>query len=92
MFYGIFTVDVCYSFRIVSKIKKFADENEILVRYEDLKKHIKQVAENKMKKQKFILPFHSDISLQENLKSYLEKQRAVGSQTIRNFVEKRKNQ
>lgn len=91
MFYGIFAIDLCYSFKIVSKIKKFADENEILVRYEELKKQIKQGAESRMKKQRFILPFHSDISLQENLKNYLEKQHTVGSQALRQFVKKHKN-
>ena len=90
MFYGIFAIDLCYSFRVVSKIKKFADENEILVRYEELKRQIKQGAESRMIKPRFLLAFHSDISLQENLKNYLEKQRAAGSEALRQLVKKRK--
>lgn len=92
MFYGIFFIDLCYSFKVVSKIRKFADENEILVRYEELKRQIKQSAESRKKKQRFILAFHSDIPLSENLKNYLEKQRAAGSEALRQLVDKHKKQ
>lgn len=90
MFYGVFIIDLCYSFKLVSKIKKFADENKILIRYEELKKQIRQGAESRMKKPRFLLAFHSDISLQENLKNYLEKQRAAGTEALARLREKRR--
>lgn len=39
-FYGSFVVDVFYTFNVVSKIRKFAEEKEIIVRYELLKSTI----------------------------------------------------
>ena len=38
MFYGIMSVDLVYSLGVVSKIRKFAVDNKIMVRYEELKK------------------------------------------------------
>ena len=34
-FYGIFTLDVVFSFNLVVKVKAFADEHDIVVRYND---------------------------------------------------------
>ena len=48
-FFGIFMVDVCYSFNVVSKIRKFAKENNVLIKYEELKHHIRKTAEEDRK-------------------------------------------
>lgn len=69
---GIFAVDVGYSVQIVTKIKKFAAENNILVRYEELKSNIRKYAEEHEDKYSFLFSFKSKVSLIEHLESYLE--------------------
>ena len=36
-FYGVFTMDACYTFKLSAKIREFAEERQIEVRYENLK-------------------------------------------------------
>lgn len=64
-FYGVFTIDLCYSLKIMVKIRKFAKENKVLIQLEQLKSKIRAVNdENKekihfwlaMKSEKFQLP------------------------------------
>lgn len=64
-FYGVFSIDLCYSLKIMVKIRKFAKENKILIQLEQLKSKIRAVNdENKekihfwlsMKSEKFQLP------------------------------------
>ena len=56
-FFGIFMVDVCYSFNVVSKIRKFAKENNVLIKYEELKHHIRKSAEDAKEKYRFLFAF-----------------------------------
>jgi uncharacterized membrane protein len=74
-FYGVFVIDLCYSFKAVEKIKKFAAENDMVIRYEELKKHIRRTAEERKEKYRFILALRSETSLTEHLKQYRDKQR-----------------
>lgn len=75
MFYGVFAVDAVYSFRIVSKIRKFAIENDVLIKYEELKKHIRAAAEERKEKYRFIFAMRSAVSLHESLRAYIESQK-----------------
>ena len=36
-FYGVFTIDLCYTFQISTKIREYAKENKLEIRYENLK-------------------------------------------------------
>ena len=36
-FFGVFTIDLVYSAQLVSKLKAFAEENDVVIRYENLK-------------------------------------------------------
>ena len=38
-FFGLFIVDITYSFNLVAKIRAFAKENDILIKYEELKQN-----------------------------------------------------
>lgn len=67
MFYGVFFVDVVRSGDIVTKIKKFADANNVVVRYEKLKEQIKNRRGN-AKFKNFVFSFKSDIPLVEHLR------------------------
>lgn len=73
MFYGVFIVDICYSFKVGSKISKFAKEHQIVVRYEQFKEQIRAKQEEAKERISFILPFKSTIDLKDHLQNYLEK-------------------
>lgn len=74
-FYGVFTLDLCYSLNIMSRIRKFADDNEIIVRYEALKESIRVKNEERKEKRKFIFAFRSENStFTESLMNYFEKE------------------
>lgn len=66
MFFGIFILDYAHSARLVSRLKAFAEENDVIVRYEALKLHIRQTQERE--KYHFFRPFHSQLPLGEHLK------------------------
>lgn len=68
LFFGIFIMDAASSIQLVSKLKKYAEENEVIVRYEEIKKHIRLRYENNKQKYDFFHPFRSDIPLSEHLK------------------------
>lgn len=76
MFYGIMLIDLGYSLGIVKKIRSFAVENQIMVRYEELKLEIRQGAKERMEKNHWFLQFKSEVPLGEHLKRYLEIQGA----------------
>lgn len=71
-FGGLFSIDIVYSFNIAAKIRKFAAENNVLVRYEDLKSGIRKHTEEQKEKYRFMFAFHSKTSLNEHLKRYIE--------------------
>ena len=55
-FYGVFTVDVVYSSHLIAKIKAYAQENEIVVKWEMLKADIRNKAEKLGEKTPFLFP------------------------------------
>ena len=74
-FYGVFTVDLCYTFRLAARIREFASERQIDVRYEKLKLVIQQKNEELKEQAHFILPFRSDgRSLTESLRNAIDRQ------------------
>lgn len=76
MFFGIFMVDLVYSLGIVAKVRAFAVENDILIRYELLKYEIRTDAERRKKKVRFIFSFASEVPLKEHLARYADFQKA----------------
>ena len=86
MFFGVFAVDVGHSARIVSKLKAFARENGVVVRYDAVKAHIRNQVEQNRQKYHFFRPFHSERPLPElleELKDRFEKRREHVKKTIR---------
>ena len=72
MFFGIFIIDVANSAQLVVKLKKFAEENRVILAYEGIKDHIQNFQQNRSKKYKFFAPFRSDRPLGEHLKEIAE--------------------
>lgn len=81
-FFGVFAVDVVYSFGVVAKIRSFAAENHILVRYEELKSSIRRTAEEQKKKRKFLFALRPEVPIREHLNKYLELVRAFELEDI----------
>ena len=59
-FYGVFTVDLFYTFRLAARIRQFAEEHQIEVRYERLKLAIQKKNDELKQRRHFILSFLSD--------------------------------
>lgn len=74
-FYGIFIIDLIYSTNLVAKIRKFADEKDIVMKYEELKEHIQTVKSERREKARFLLSMYSSVPISEHLKEYYEKHR-----------------
>ena len=66
-FYGVFLIDVVYSSNLIRKLKKFADENDVIVKYESLKAHIKQFEDRAAMRPHFFFPLKSERALNEYL-------------------------
>lgn len=75
-FFGVFVIDFCYSMQIATKIRRFAADNDILVRYEELKSNIRRYAEESKEKYLFMFAFRSKVPLHEHLSRYFKLQQA----------------
>ncbi len=67
-FFGVFTIDVAYSCHLVARLKRFADENEVVVKVEELKAHLHAVRERANLRQRFFLPLQTTRPLHEHLR------------------------
>lgn len=67
MFFGVFTLDVAHSAQLVAKMKRFAEENDVIVRYEALKSHIRTAQEQTKERYHFFSPFRSAQPLSEHM-------------------------
>lgn len=75
MFFGVLSLDFANSAQLAAKLRAFARENNVIVRYEAVKLHIRTHQENTKKKYHFFRPFHSELPIWEHLKDmqdYLE--------------------
>lgn len=68
LFFGVFLIDAAHSVQLVTKLKKFADENDLILKYESIKATIRQHSEKAKQKYHFFLPFHSERPLIDHLK------------------------
>lgn len=73
-FFGVFAVDVTYSLNLVTKIRAYAKENDVLIRYEKLRMQIQERAEEQREKMHWFLRFHSEHPFAEHLHDYVEKE------------------
>lgn len=59
-FYGVFVLDFWYTMNMMTRIRTFANEHEIIVRYEMLKATVREKNEEYRKRKSFILSYVSD--------------------------------
>jgi len=67
LFFGVFLIDVIQSAELVSKIRRFAEENNVIVRYEAIKAKIRAKREEARLKYHFFRPFFTERPLIEHL-------------------------
>lgn len=72
LFFGVFLIDVAKSTQLVARLKKYADENNVVVRYELLKSNIRKRHDETKQKYHFFRPFRTDRPLPEHLKELKE--------------------
>jgi uncharacterized membrane protein len=73
MFYGILLIDLNYSMNLVGKIRRFAKENDIVIKYESLKQEIRLETDALKKKGRFIFAFNTNSSLVEKMEESIDK-------------------
>lgn len=73
LFFGVFVIDAAQSMQLVAKLKKYAEENNVVVRYEEIKVHIRNWHKENKQKYSFFFPFKSSIPLSEHLKELRER-------------------
>ncbi len=71
-FFGVFLLDVAHSAQLVVKLRQWAKENDVVVRYEGLKAQIRRRSDAEKKKYHFCHPFRTDRPLAEHLKEMRE--------------------
>ena len=72
MFFGVFIIDVCYSMKLGTSIRKFAEEKRIVVKYEELKDYMRMQREEFEEKKRFIFAFRTERSLRADLEDFIE--------------------
>lgn len=72
VFFGVFLVDVAHSAQLMVKLKAFAEANDVIVKYEELKTHVRTARENSHTKLHFFRPFRAERPLSEYLKEMQE--------------------
>jgi len=78
LFFGVFIIDAVNSAKLISKIKQYAEENDVIVRYENLKAEIRRKNDELKSKYHFFRPFKTELPISEHLKEIvgtLEKRR-----------------
>lgn len=89
-YYGIFIIDFVYSAQLLAKIRKFADERDIIVKLEELKIHIAKKTAEKKKKAKFLFILSSNKSEPEHLLEFYNEMKAAKNAAIERIKNRKK--
>ena len=73
IFFGVIVIDYVYSTKTLVKIRKFAKNNNFIVKYEEFKKHIKEIQEKNKDKYSFLFSFKQNKNLLDYLDAYKKK-------------------
>ncbi len=77
MFYGILIVDIVYSFNVVGKVRRFAVENNAVIKYEMLKHEIRHDTDMIRKKGRFLLALSPVGTLTDKMQESLDRIRFI---------------
>jgi uncharacterized membrane protein len=73
IFFGLLIMDVIYSTKVLVKIRKFAKNNDIKVKYEEFKEHIHDIQKEMGEKYSFLFAFKQNKPFHDYLTDYLNK-------------------
>lgn len=71
-FFGVFTIDLAYSIHLIARLKKFAEEEQVVVKLENFKAHLHAARERAMLSQRFFFPLITARPLNEHLREARE--------------------
>lgn len=66
-FFGIFTIDLVNSAQLASKISKYAEELDLVIKFETLKMHLRETRKQASETVRFLFPFRTVRSIPELL-------------------------
>ena len=72
-FFGVFVIDFSNSVNLVVRVRKFAKENDILVKFEEFKKHIREDQEKRKERVNYLFAFKTTRKLVDLLGEYMMK-------------------
>lgn len=72
-FFGVIVIDFIYSTKLLVKIRKYAKDNKIIVKYEELKSQIEEAQSILKEKYSFIFAFRQTKPLRDSLEEYKTK-------------------
>ena len=75
LYYGVFLLDLIHSSRVLGRIRRFAQENQITVRYEELRARIRSRKIAERIKLSFLFDMWSEHPLHVHLQEYLQAQK-----------------
>jgi len=87
-FFGVFFVDLGHSVQIVARLKKFAEENQVVVRYEHIKARIRTSYEETSRKYHFFRPFTTVKPFNEQLEELKERFEDAFEDTVEKLKKK----
>lgn len=73
IFYGIMIIDLCISLNLSLKIRTFAKDHQVIIRFEKFKESIACFEKEAKRKISFILPFKSKNNLKDNLEKHINR-------------------
>lgn len=88
MFFGVFIVDLCYTLQLSAKIRKFALDNQLVVKYEELKDVMRERRQELEEKRRFMFAFKTESAFREHLEAYLERSVENSRRKLKEVVEK----
>lgn len=71
-FFGVFTIDLAYSVRLLARLRAFAREEQVVVKFENLKAHLIAARERATLRQRFFFPFQTARPLGEHLREAID--------------------
>jgi len=71
-FFGVFTIDLAYSIRLLARLREFAKEEQVVVKFENFKAHLIAVRERASLRQLFFFPFQTARPLSEHLREAID--------------------
>ena len=89
IFFGLIILDTLYSTNTLVKISRFAKDNDFIVKYEEFKKHIKDIQIKRSEKYSFIFPFKQSLSLSDYLNLYKKNNTSINNFKLFKMFRKR---